>query len=215
MPPIILQDVSSTPTHTGSARDWFTRLFLAGWFVAISLPAMAWMAAHYVPLPPPPVKASTKPLPAASGSAWRVVHVLAADCGCSASVAEHLVRRQADATAVEEVWLVGGNSAWQQKLTAAGFIVEPTTSADLETLHGLQGAPWLLIHDATGALRYSGGYAETTPRRGAALADRSLLARLQAGETPEPLPAFGCATGRSLRSALDPIGLKYSNPDRP
>jgi hypothetical protein len=176
---------------------------------------MSWMTAHYVPLPPPPVKdGATRPA-STNSAAWRMVHVLAADCGCSAAVVEHLARRQTDSSAVEEVWLVGENTAWQETLTHAGFIVKPTTATDLETLHGLQGAPWLLIRDATGALRYSGGYAENTPRRGAALADRSLLARLQAGESPRPLPAFGCATGRDLRSALDPFGLKYSTPDRP
>lgn len=209
------REVISAPPHTGSARDWFTRLFLVGWFVAISLPAMAWMAAHYVPLPPPTAKEVATRASPTNAAAWRMVHVLAADCGCSAAVVEHLVQRRTAPTANEEVWLVGKSSAWKQRLGAVGFTVNPITAADLESRHGLQGAPWLLIHDPTGALRYSGGYAETTPRRGTALADRSLLARLQASETPTAFPAFGCATGRNLRSALDPFGLKYSHPDQP
>ncbi len=200
-------------THFAPPRRGYQRIFFSVWFLLIALPAMTWMASHHVPLPPPSGTQSAQPSSLEAG--WRMVHVLAAECGCSGAVAEHLARRGATAGVAEEVWWIGETSGPTTPLAGSGFTVVPTSADTLQHRLGLEGAPWLLIYDPEGHLRYSGGYAATTPRRGAALEDRTLLARVQSGETVTPFPAYGCATSRRLQTALDPLGLKYSNPDRP
>ena len=139
-----------------------------------------------------------------------MVHVLAADCGCSSIVAKRLAERRAQPGVTEEVWLVGDSPALTTKLQQAGFTVLPKASEALAPDANIEGVPWLLIASTSGAVVYSGGYAPQNPATVAQLEDVRLLQQLQQGENPEAFPAFGCAMSRRAKQSFDPLGLKYS-----
>jgi hypothetical protein len=204
-------------------------VLLLAWFLGVSVPLTYLMAAHWFPLPGAmPVSAragvggmaiveTTSPegptagLPetAAAIPGWRTVHVLAADCGCSAQVAAYLARRGRLAGCEEEAWVVGMDPAIESLLRRERFPVRNVTEDEVNRLHGIQGGPWLLILRPDGTAAYSGGHADRRPRHDGDMRDLEIWQRLRAGGIVEPLPAFGCATASRLRRELDPLGLKY------
>src|SRR5439155_17055472 len=91
-------------------------------------------------------------------------------------------------------------------ITAHGFDLDVVTPDQLVERYHIEAAPLLVIVDPHDAVRYVGGY---TPRKQAAdIRDVAVIAAVRRGEPVEPLPTFGCAVGRALRSKLDPLGVR-------
>ena len=76
--------------------------------------------------------------------------------------------------------------------------------------HSLEAAPVLAAFDATGRLRYVGGY-YAHPSTVSPL-DEKIYAQLATAASPEPLPVFGCAVSARLQKSVDPLGIVYSSP---
>jgi hypothetical protein len=140
---------------------------------------------------------------------WRAVHVLAAGCGCSRGVAEHLASRGPISGLHESVLLIGSDSVIMRLVARTTFsskVIQPRDAA--ERLH-LQGAPWLVIIAPDDSIRYAGGYSSDRNARGGYL-DAAIWKAVSAGESYRSLPAFGCAVSERVQRAIDPLGLKYS-----
>lgn len=191
------------PAYLGKA-------LLVVWGVTLTTALMCWGAWHYAVLPGPTVGQIAEFSPNPETNQWRMVHVLAAECGCSGAVGKRLANRHPQPNVTEEVWIVGESPDLTAKLQQAGFKVMNKSSESLAQDANIEGMPWLLIAQTSGAVVYSGGYASQNPATVAQLEDVSLLHRLQAGESPEAFPAFGCATSRRAKQSFDPLGLKYS-----
>jgi hypothetical protein len=110
---------------------------------------------------------------------------------------------------VEDVRILGVDSHLAEALTRRGFHTETVDPEQFALSTGIQGGPWLLIHDPAGELVYSGGYAPHQISTPAEARDLDLLARAQKGEHLDSWPALGCAASRSLKHELDPLGIKY------
>lgn len=186
------------------------KALLLVWGGALMAALMCWGAWHYAVLPGPTVGQVAELSPSLETKQWRMVHVLAAECGCSGAVGKRLAKRHTQPGVAEEVWLVGPAPELATTLQQAGFKVIVKSSESLAQEANLEGLPWLLIAQPSGAVVYSGGYAPQNPATVAQLEDVNLLHRLQNGESPEAFPAFGCATSRRARQSFDPLGLKYS-----
>ncbi|HTV00034.1 MAG TPA: hypothetical protein VMF13_05830 [Luteitalea sp.] len=181
---------------------------LVMWSASLTVALASWGAWHYVALAGPAASEVARLDDAHDHDGWRMVHVLAADCGCSEGVGRRLASRKPQAGLVEEVWVVGDSPTLTATLRTAGFTVTTKAPEALATGMNIQGMPWLLIA-RDGDVLYSGGYASRNPATVAQLEDVALWHRLQAGDHPQAFPAFGCATSRSARAAVDPLGLKY------
>jgi hypothetical protein len=186
------------------------KLLLAIWGVALLSALICWGAWHYAVLPGPVVGEQAHLATTPESNRWHMVHILAAECGCSSAVGEQLIKRRALAGVSEEVWLVGDAPELTEKLQQAGFNVVNKSPEALAQDRQIEGAPWLLIARASGAVAYSGGYAAQNPATVAQLEDVALLQRAQQGETLAAYPAFGCAMSRRAKQSFDPLGLKYS-----
>ena len=192
---------------------------LVAWALGTAVPISMLMASHDLPLPRASLKsnriaaASPTTWPA-TARAWRVIHVLADGCPCSAAVGRSLQKRGTIADA-EEIVAIQPVDAGQKSsdlghdLAAAGFPVAAAVPADVASKLDIEGGPWLVIVDPAGNIAYSGGYAAQRPRVGLALQDVSILQRLRQHDTVKAFPAYGCATSRRLQQAIDPVGLKY------
>lgn len=187
-------------------RRWGTSVFFGLWF-AVTGVFGAWMVAQHA-LPLPEARPATQP----AGPAPVAWHVLGADCGCSASIADDLARRGPRAGWREQVWLVGDEPFLAAKLTRAGYTVFRSDPEQLARTHGIQGAPWLVLFDAMGRPAYNGGYARLRPGlpQAADLCEE-LMDGVAAGRTVASLPAYGCATSNTLRDRLDPFRLRFAN----
>lgn len=193
-----------SPVRPPGRARWFLPAFVAGWFLATALFGAWTVAQHVVPIPP--AHPGARPVAALP----RATHVLGADCGCSASIADDLIRRGPRAGWQERVLFLGLDSARVHALRAAGFAV---SEADAETLaqdEGIQGAPWLVLHFADGRVAYNGGYARLRPGLpGYENLENDLMGEVAAGRSPAALRAYGCATSRAWQGRLDPLGLRY------
>ena len=136
-----------------------------------------------------------------------MIHVLVAECPCSAYTAQALIRRGPLADCRETVWVVGGQSPWESELTRAGFKLQEKAAEQLAKDTGIAGGPWLLILSPAGEIVYSGGYADQRPRPGIQLQDVALLAAVRRAEKVSDLPAYGCAATAYLKGQLDPVGV--------
>jgi hypothetical protein len=191
------------PAYLGKA-------LLLVWGVALTTAVLCWGAWHYAVLSGPHAGAVAGLMTSSETNHWRMVHVLASECGCSAAVGKRLANRHAQPGIAEEVWLVGDAPALTAALQQAGFKVSVKSAEALAQDTKIEGMPWLLIARPSGPVVYSGGYAAQNPATVAQLEDLKLLQRLKNGETPEAFPAFGCATSRRAQQSFDPLGLKYS-----
>ena len=189
------------------------RVALALWVPGVSLVLVTQMIPHWVPLPAPslaaqrPARALASLLDAQGRAGWQRVHVLYADCGCSQRVLEDLLERAHGAASSDFLLLVGEADDQAARARAAGLPHARVTPAALEARFGLVAAPLLLVLDPERRLVYSGGH--TDRKRGLDLRYEAISDRLEAGESVESLPAFGCAVSRELQQRLDPLGLKY------
>lgn len=203
-----MQDSVQLPVVTDSpprTLRWGSAGLFIFWFALISLFGAWAIAQHALPLP------AAQPADQAGGPGLLAWYVLGADCGCSATVADDLVRRGPQSGWREKVWLVGDAPALGPRLRAAGFDVAVIAPEELARTHRIQGAPWLALFGPDGHPAYSGGYAQVRPGS-AGFVDSSavLMAAVARGEHPTALPAYGCATSDALRARLDPLGLRFS-----
>lgn len=187
------------------ALRWGTAGLFVFWCSLTSLLGAWAIAQHVLPLP------AAQPAHQAAGPGLLAWYVLGADCGCSATVADDLVRRGPQQGCREKIWLVGDAPALEPRLRAAGFDVAVIAAEELARTHRIQGAPWLALFGADGHPAYSGGYAQVRPGSvGFVDSSAALMAAVARGEDPAPLPAYGCATSDALRTRLDPLGLRFS-----
>lgn len=181
------------------------------------------MALHAMPLPAvasTPAVSTAKNITASTSDtthhAWRAVHVLAAGCPCSGSIADYLLQRGPTAGVEETAYIASEELAGPDatklaaKLQARGYAVYCVTPDELQSTLGVRGGPWFLCIDPQGSTLYSGGYAPQRPRAGVAFEDVSILRQLQAGETVVAEPAFGCALDPALQRQMDPLRVKYT-----
>ena len=196
--------MSAPSSFFASLPRRFAPAFFGLWLVVICVFGAWAIAQHAVPIPAAAVVAQQAgPLP----SAW---HILGANCGCSASVAQDLAHRGPQPGWTEKVCLVGSDPALAASLRKAGFNVELTDAEILAKTQGVQGAPWLVLYFPDGRIGYSGGYAAARPGTpGTSNRAETLMAAVAQGETVKSLPSFGCATSQALRAQLDPVGLRY------
>jgi hypothetical protein len=136
-----------------------------------------------------------------------VVHVIAARCSCTERLFAHLAKRGRMADADEIVLFVGNDTQKEQTATHAEFRYATESDAELVASYALESAPVLFIFEERGRLGYAGGYFNH-PATLTAL-DQDLYAKVVRGETPAPLPVYGCAVSEKLRDAVDPLGIVY------
>ncbi len=178
------------------------------WFAATAVVGGALVALHASPLPAPGNHFAAVRVEDESHS-WGMTHVLAPHCPCSRLVADYLIARRPASQAVELVWILGPDDSLSKRLQAAGFRVETVDPDVVAAKFGIEGGPWLLIHDEGGRVVYSGGYSATRMHVAAEAADLQVLATLQQGGTAAAWPSFGCAASKRLKQQSDPLGLKY------
>ncbi len=199
--------------RTHALRRWLAPAFLATWAAGLSVVMASLLVGHWVTLPRPAaddarLKAGLASLSWGSESPrWRLHHVLYAGCDCSRDVLERLLDSERPSAVDELVLLVGQDALVEQRCAARGLRVERLTPDALRQRFAVESAPLLVITAPDGSTRYCGGY--TDRRRGLALQDTDVLARLRRGELVQPLPVYGCGVSSSLKDALDPLGLKY------
>jgi hypothetical protein len=138
---------------------------------------------------------------------WLAVHILDQECKCSLRVLDHLLATQRPADVVERIVLIGGARPDRMALIAAkGFDLDVVTPEQLAQRYRVQAAPLLIVIDPADTVSYVGGY---TPRKqGSDVRDIAVIEALRRGEPVTPLPAFGCAVGRSLKDKIDPLGIR-------
>jgi hypothetical protein len=141
---------------------------------------------------------------------WLALHIVFDDCGCSRRVLDHLLVRPRPPGVVERVVLVterpASTAGAAVAIRARGFDLDVVTPDQLVARYHIEAAPLLVVADPRDTIRYIGGY--TSRKQGAAIRDLAVIAAVQHGEPVEPLPTFGCAVGRALKSKLDPLGVR-------
>lgn len=178
------------------------------------------MAGHLVSLPVPKVtdsrlRSSLGAGPDVVQGRWSAHHVLYQSCGCSQRVLAHLLERRARPDLVETVVYVRDPSSSDvaerdevsAKVRVAGFGFEASTPAELESRYAVESAPFLLVGDGSGGVRYAGGYTERSGSK--QIEDIAIIDGLKAGRKMGPLPVFGCAVSSRVQEAIDPLRLKY------
>jgi hypothetical protein len=184
-------------------KKWLSGSLFAVWFLAVSFVIASAMGLHSAALPQTRAGAASFP----NGS-WQMVHVLLGDCGCSRIVADHLANRGPLGDANEQIWIVGDASKMRDNLIAHRFYVRSIDAADLASQYGINGGPWLLVIDPSGAIAYSGGYSPHPIQHDSDPQERQILDQIRAGQHVKAFPAFGCAASDWLRHSIDPLGIK-------
>lgn len=139
------------------------------------------------------------------GADLTVLHVLAADCGCSRRIFEHLEERgPARGTHETIVWVDGVKGT--RAPASRAFAVEHVSMEEASARFGAIGAPVMVVGDRAGKARYTGGY--TTKKQGPFIADVRILDDVRHGREVRPLPIFGCAVDRETQRKLDPLGVR-------
>jgi hypothetical protein len=126
-------------------------------------------------------------------------HFASADCRCSQQLMEHLLSRSPRQDSQEVLVYIGARQPIHTRLAAAGYGLrfEATPEAS-----GVQAAPWLVVRDASGRVRYSGGY-EAAPYW-----EQRILFHVEHHERQASLPTTGCATSQKLRTQTLAYRLK-------
>ncbi len=178
-------------------------LILAVW-AAVAIVAGSVLTSFHQPFALP-----TRSLASLAGSRhqheWRVLHVVAAGCGCSQKVAAYLASRAPLNNIAEDVLFIGAPDEFanREALAARGFHVGTIRPEDLQPF-GVKGAPLLIFISPQDEVVYTGGYGAGSYK------DASIWSQLQAGAVVSPLPVLGCAVGRGLKHKVDPLSWKYA-----
>jgi hypothetical protein len=196
------------------------RAALGLWGLGILVVGASLMAGHLVSLPAPKVtdsrlRSSLGAGPGVVQGRWSAHHVLYQSCGCSQRVLAHLLERRARPDLVETVVYVRDPSSSDvterdsvsAKVRLVGFGFEASTPAELESRYAVESAPFLLVGDGSGGVRYAGGYTERSGSK--QIEDIAIIDGLKAGRKMAALPVFGCAVSSRVQEAIDPLGLKY------
>lgn len=164
------------------------------------------MAGHLIsfPLSTEKVQTSLNARGHQAEKGWEVIHILSAGCKCSARVIEELSSRSAIKEGSEVIYYIGEGKPEGLAQSKIHFEIIPEEMA--HRLLGVEAAPTLLIRNPEGKLDYAGGYAKN---RNAKPEQDSIIRDTIAGNAPKPLPIFGCAFTKNLKSQVDPFGLKY------
>jgi len=197
--------------HHPRSRALVRATFVA-WIVCCLVAGAYMLGAHLLTLPKPDAgdlqrSAVMGRLPSQRGR-WLAVHVLDQDCKCSQRVLDHLLAGPRPLAVAERVVLIASAVAPERiaAITAAGFDLDIVTPDQLFARYHLEAAPLLVVADPANTVRYIGGYG---PRKQAAdLRDVAMIEALERGERVAPLPTFGCAVSRGLRTAVDPLGIR-------
>jgi hypothetical protein len=190
------------------------RAAFAVWVVCCVVGGGYLLSGHLLTLPTPELtdlgfqhSAVAQRRPSQQGR-WLVVHVLDQDCQCSLRVLDHLLADPRPADVAERIVLIADAVEPNRvaAIAARGFDLDIVTPDQLAERYHVEAAPLLVVTDPADTVRYVGGY---TPRKQAAdVRDVAVVGALRRGERVEPLPTFGCAVGRSLRKAIDPLGIR-------
>ena len=174
------------------------------------------MAEHWVILPKPSrddlvLSRSLAALHHDARGRFQLTHILYGECRCSQRIFDYLFSSARPADVDDLVILVGGRDDQVRRGRAAGFDVVEVTPDELKERFGIVSAPLLLIADAHGQIRYSGGY--TGHKQGLDYRDLELVQSLRARAEAEAseVPVYGCGVSEELQRALDPIGIKYDS----
>lgn len=198
----------TVPVGDDSVRRWGVRLALGAWGSALLFVCATLLAGHFYTLPLPerdsPRLAQGIDAP---DDAWSAVHVLYAECSCSARIVEHLFASERPSGLRERLLVVGEREEWRERAVTAGLDYETTTRARLVEELGIEAAPLLVVADPSGRVRYAGGY--TDRKQGPRIRDLELIAALRDERETDAIPLYGCAVSRSLQQAFDPLGLRY------
>lgn len=179
---------------------------LGAWFVALGITAASLLARHLLPLPPPEDTATLASLRTGEGTGrWMAVHVLYTECPCSRRIAEHLMASARPLDVEEHVVLVGARAGLANGLRTRGFDVVEVEPEELARRFGIEAVPLLVVLGPDDTTKYSGGYTER--KQGPDPRDLEIIARARTGDGEPGLPIFGCAVGRALREALNPLDL--------
>lgn len=188
-------------------RQQLHRAVLILWAIAISVICGHLLVRHLVPLPTPSHLApgfvafrSPKP------GEIIVFHVLLAGCRCSEQIARRLVMRPRPTQVEEHLVLVDDDAlTLERRFARTSFIIHHVSTRDLASTFHVSGVPLLLVVSGDGEVRYSGGYTER--KQGLIPRDIDIIDAVARGETPDPLPLFGCATAEELRRTHNPWWL--------
>jgi hypothetical protein len=188
-------------------------LLLVGWFTVTLIGLASLSVGHIAAMPEPDRGARLTQAMAAlrrGSTGLFLVHVISTGCSCTERLFAHLVARGRFPGTEETVVLVGEDPGSTKAAAAgpAGFAFTSLSAGELAARYGLEAAPVLIAFDGTGGLRYAGGY-YAHPSTVWPL-DERIHAQLASGQTPEPLPVFGCAVSPRLQESLDPLGIVYS-----
>lgn len=186
------------------------KLAVGVWALMMTVVVASLMVSHWVVLPHPSAGSSTNLTAirnAPTTDEWFAFHFLYGDCPCSRRVLKQVVSRNALEGVIERVVLIGNDPEMESVAELQGYEVEVVTPRKLKERFGVESAPLLVVVDGEGTIRYSGGY--TSRKQGLDIQDVSLIRRTVAGEQFEELPLYGCAVSKSLKSIVDPFGLKY------
>ena len=171
-----------------------TPVLLGLWLLSI-VGLLVILGQIYLPLSPSAL-AEAKTLDARGR--WKVVHILAAGSPRSESVSLALVRRGAAAEGVEEaIVLLGQDLTIAARMRAAGWFVAIADPEESHADYGIGGAPWLLIYDPSGELRYSAYQSGSASK--AAYEGAAILRRLRSEGDPQARPVS------------DPTKLRYAS----
>jgi hypothetical protein len=213
-------DPAVRPSNARPGRRALGVAMLSVWAVVVLVVGAALMAPHVVALPVPAADGSRlalamHSLPGANAGRWSALHVLYEGCGCSARVLTHLMARHARADLNEQVLFVRdapqadpGLEETAVRARGAGFGFASVTPGELEQRYQIEAVPLLVVADAAGHIRYSGGYTEKSGV--VEVDDVPLIDGVRSGRSVEARPVFGCAVSSRMQEAIDPWRIKYS-----
>lgn len=195
----------------GGALLMVTSSLMVGHWVTLPHPATGTTIGTLVSQPTGGLSQVTDPLtemPIFDGSSKRIFafHFLYGDCPCSRRVLRTIVDRDPVHGVSERIVLIGDDPELKSKAIARGFEVETVTPDELKDRYGVDAAPLLLVANSNGLIQYSGGY--TSRKQGLDVSDVSIIHHIVNGQTVEELPLYGCAVSDTLKSIIDPLGLK-------
>lgn len=197
-------------------RRQLASLAVGAWVLLCVVAGGYLLASHLLtlPIPTPQSPALHRAITAhrspAQRERWLVLHVVYDGCRCSRRVLDHLLAGPRPADLAERIVLVsdrpGEPPANSEAIRTRGFELEVVSAEQLNTRYGIEAAPLLVVVDPADQVRYVGGY--TARKQAADIRDAAVINAVRRGDRVEPLPAFGCAIGRELRSQLDPLGIR-------
>jgi len=192
------------------------RVLFGAWIVSFIVVGAYLLAPHLLTLPVPQptdaalLRTTAERLPAERGR-WMALHILDQDCPCSVRVLDHLLAQPRPTTVAERiVWIASVPDPRRiAEIRAHGFDLDLVAPEQLSDRYHVEAAPLLVVVDPADRVHYLGGY---TPRKQASdVRDAAIIAAVLRGDRVAPLPTFGCAVGASLRTTIDPLGIRRWN----